>query len=171
MALQEATKSLDEMNRNAVILSDELERAKSLISCLENEKEVLYKSLTEQRNAYKVAQENMEDAHSLIMKLGKERENLENRKKKLEEELASAKGEILRLRSRISSLKSQVEDNNNIEQVQRKDESESKVTVDAKKNFRRRKANPQPSSRNIRRKWESFLLFCSNYRNFELSPT
>ncbi|KAK7261840.1 hypothetical protein RIF29_28163 [Crotalaria pallida] len=136
--LEEATKSLDEMNRNAFILSGELEKANSVISSLENEKVVLYKSLTEQRNASKVAQENMEDAQNFIMRLGKERENLMNRGKKLEEELASAKGEILRLRSQINSSKVAV----NNKQVQN-DEGESKVTINARKSSRRRKANSQ----------------------------
>ena len=120
-----------------MILSGELGKANSLISSLENEKELLFKSITEQRNASKVAQENIEDAHNLIMRLGKERENLENGRKKLEEELASAKVEILRLRSRINSSKTQVVVNN--EQVQKNDEGETKVTVNARKNFRRRK--------------------------------
>ncbi|XP_020214754.1 MAR-binding filament-like protein 1-1 isoform X2 [Cajanus cajan] len=122
MDLEEATKSLDEMNGNALILADELGRANSLISSLEKEKEVLSKSLIDQRNANKKAQDNIEDAHNLIMKLGKERENLENKGKRLEEELASAKGEILRLKSRISSSKVVV----NNEQVQ-KDEGLNKV--------------------------------------------
>ena len=115
--------------------------------------------LFDQRNACKEAQDNIEDAHNLIMKLGKERENLEKKGKKFEEELASAKGEILRLKSRINSSKvavnngpvqkdggekkvnpSKVAVNN--EQAQ-KDEGENKVTVSARKTVRRRKANPQ----------------------------
>ena len=145
------------MNRNAVILSGELQRANFLVSSLEKEKEVLTKSLTDQRNACKEAQDNIEDAHNLIMKLGKERENLGKKGKKFEEELASAKGEILRLKSRINS--SEVAVNNdqvqkdggenkvNSSEVavneQQKDEGENKVTVSARKTVRRRKANPQ----------------------------
>ncbi|PQQ07875.1 MAR-binding filament-like protein 1-1 [Prunus yedoensis var. nudiflora] len=90
--LDEATKSLDEMNRNALLLSKDLERANSVISNLEDEKEVLYKSLTEQKNASKEARENMEDVHNLAMRLGEERDSLEKKARKLEEELASAKG-------------------------------------------------------------------------------
>ncbi|KAL5171066.1 MAR-binding filament-like protein 1-1 [Glycine soja] len=119
--LEEATKSLDEMNRNAVILSGELQRANSLVSSLEKEKDVLIKFLNDQRNACKEAQDNIEDAHNLIMKLGKERENLEKKGKKFEEELASAKGEILCLKSRINSSKVAV----NNDQVQ-KDGGENK---------------------------------------------
>ncbi|XP_050893701.1 MAR-binding filament-like protein 1 isoform X1 [Lathyrus oleraceus] len=141
MDLEEATKSLDEMNRNSVILSNELEGSKSLISSLENEKEVLAKYLTEQRNASKEAQENIEDAHNLITRLGKERESLESRGKKLEDELASAKGEILRLRSQISTSKSKAVINN--EQRVQKDEGETQeATVSVRKNVRRRKTNP-----------------------------
>lgn len=138
MDLEEATKSLEEMNRNAMILSGELKRANSVVSSLENEKVVLYKSLAEQRNVTKEAQEQIEDVHDLIMKLGTERENLENRGKKLEEELACAKGEILRLRSRINSSK--VAANNDLVQ---NNEGETRVTANARKNRRRRKAKPQ----------------------------
>ncbi|KAL6285764.1 hypothetical protein ACE6H2_010154 [Prunus campanulata] len=130
--LDEATKSLDEMNRNALLLSKDLERANSVISNLEDEKEVLYKSLTEQKNASKEARENMEDVHNLAMRLGEERDSLEKKARKLEEELASAKGEILRLRSQINSSKGLV---NNQQPPKR--ETEAPVTVSA------RKRNPQ----------------------------
>ncbi|XP_058729741.1 MAR-binding filament-like protein 1-1 isoform X1 [Vicia villosa] len=139
--LDEATKSLDEMNQNSVILSKELEGSKSRISSLENEKEVLTQYLTEQRNASKEAQENIEDAHNLITRLGKERETLESRGKKLEDELASAKGEILRLRSQINTSKSKSVVNN--EQRGQKDEGETQeAAVSVRKNVRRRKTNP-----------------------------
>ncbi|KAK6284569.1 hypothetical protein POUND7_003521 [Theobroma cacao] len=136
--LEEATKSLDEMNRNILKFSVDLERANAKISSLEDEKMVLYKTLTEQKNASKEARENMEDAHNLVMTLGKERESLEKRAKKLEEELASAKGEILRLRSQINSSKVGVND-----QPQQKGETEAKVTVGARKSTRRRKSSSQ----------------------------
>ncbi|KAM1430615.1 hypothetical protein ACFX2I_046656 [Malus domestica] len=103
--LEEATKALDEMNRNAMVFSQVIERANSLISRLEDEKDVVYISLTEHKIASKEAQENMEDVHNLVMRLGEERKGLEKRSKKLEEELVSAKGEILRLRSQINSSK------------------------------------------------------------------
>ncbi|KAK7816637.1 mar-binding filament-like protein 1-1 [Quercus suber] len=136
--LEEATKSLDEMNRNVFVLSRDLEKANSQISDLEDEKEVLYKSLTEQKNVSREAQDNMEDAHNLVMRLGKERESLEKRAKKLEGELASAKGEILRARSHINSSKAHV---NN--QQPQQEEAEGNVAVTAKKNVRRRKASSQ----------------------------
>ncbi|XP_022714933.1 MAR-binding filament-like protein 1-1 isoform X1 [Durio zibethinus] len=134
--LEEATKSLDEMNRNILKLSGDLERANATISSLEDEKMVLYKTLTEHKNASKKARENMEDAHNLVMALGKERESLEKRAKKLEEELASAKGEILRLRSQINSSKVPVND-----QHQQKGETETNVSVSARKTSRRRKGS------------------------------
>ncbi|PIA65138.1 hypothetical protein AQUCO_00100557v1 [Aquilegia coerulea] len=108
--LEDATKSLDEVNKNVLMLSRELDTANSRVESLEVEKDVLYKSLTEQKNLSKEAKENIEEAHDIIMKLGKERENLDNRVKKLEEELASAKGEIIRLRSQKSSSKIRVND-------------------------------------------------------------
>ncbi|XVF86588.1 hypothetical protein PTKIN_Ptkin18bG0054100 [Pterospermum kingtungense] len=132
--LEEATKSLDEMNQNILKLSRDLERANANISSLEDEKIVLYKTLTEQKNGYREARENMEDAHNLVMALGKERESLEKRAKRLGEELASAKGEILRMRSQINSSKVPVND-----QHQQKGETETKVTVDTRKSSRRKK--------------------------------
>ncbi|MBA0739828.1 hypothetical protein Gogos_013059 [Gossypium gossypioides] len=135
--LEEATNSLDEVNQKILKLSKDLEIANAKISSLKDEKMVLYKTLTEQKNASKEARENMEDAHSIVMTLNKERESLEKRVKKLEEELASAKGEILRLRSRINSSKAPVND-----QPQQKDETETKVTVSARKS-RRKKGSSQ----------------------------
>ncbi|KAF2301330.1 hypothetical protein GH714_022815 [Hevea brasiliensis] len=135
--LEDATKSLDEMNRNALILSGELEKANSRISNLEDEKEVLYKSLTKQKNASKEAQENMEDAHSIVLMLGKEREILEKKAKKFEEELAFAKGEILKLRSQINSSKTPGK-----EQKSQKSEAEDKISVTAKRTGRRREPTP-----------------------------
>ncbi|XP_073110976.1 MAR-binding filament-like protein 1-1 isoform X1 [Elaeis guineensis] len=106
--LDEATRSLDEMNKSALLLSRELENTNSRNASLEAEKEMLVKSLTEQKNLTREAQENIEDAQSLITRLGSERQILEKRSKKLEEELGSAKGEILRLRRQISMSKEAV---------------------------------------------------------------
>ncbi|GFZ07996.1 MAR binding filament-like protein 1 [Actinidia rufa] len=92
MDLEEARKSLDEMNRNAVVLSRDLEMAKSEICILENEKNMIYKSLAEQKQVSQESRESLEDAHNLVRRLGKERESLKKREKKLEEDLASAKG-------------------------------------------------------------------------------
>ncbi|XP_072964516.1 MAR-binding filament-like protein 1-1 isoform X1 [Typha angustifolia] len=103
--LDEATRSLDEMNKSALVLSKELENTNSMVANLEAEKEMLFKALTEQKNKTKESQENIEDAQSLITRLGGERDSFEKRSKKLEEELASAKGEILRLRRQISMNK------------------------------------------------------------------
>ncbi|KAI8019070.1 MAR-binding filament-like protein 1-1 [Camellia lanceoleosa] len=139
MDLEEAIKSLDEMNQNALLLSRELEMTKSQISSLEDEKDVLYKSLAEQKQVSQEARENMEDAHDLVMRLGKERESLEKRAKKLEEELALAKGEILRLRSKINSSRSLVND-----QHQKSVEAGGNAAVSVKKTTtRRRKGGPQ----------------------------
>ncbi|XP_024022482.1 MAR-binding filament-like protein 1-1 isoform X3 [Morus notabilis] len=136
--LEEATRSLDEMNRNALTLSRDLEQANFRISELEDEKQVLYQSLTEQKNLSREARENMEDAHDLVMRLGKERETLDKRAKKLEEELSSAKGEILRLRSQINSSKAAI----NNEKPQ-KAEAEGNVTASVKRVSRRRRTSSQ----------------------------
>ncbi|KAM0933433.1 putative transcription factor bZIP family [Dioscorea sansibarensis] len=103
--LDEATKSLDEMNKSALLLSKELESSNSRASSLETEKEMLFQSLIEQKDITKEAQENLEDAQNLITRLGSDGENLEKRSKMLEDDLAAAKGEILRLRRQISSNK------------------------------------------------------------------
>ncbi|RAL44069.1 hypothetical protein DM860_014990 [Cuscuta australis] len=132
--LEEATKSLVEMNQNATVLSKDLELSMSTISLLEDEKQMLRKSLVEQKQVSQEAQENMEDAHNLVMRLGKERENLERRGKKLEEELASAKGEILRLRSQMNSSIRPVND----ELVK----ADDKATVSARRYTRKRKSVP-----------------------------
>ncbi|KAI3463348.1 hypothetical protein Pfo_020011 [Paulownia fortunei] len=136
--LEESTKSLDEMNRNTLMLSRDLELANSQISSLEDEKDALYRSFDEQKQVSQEARENLEDAHNLVMRLRKERENLENRGKKLEEELASAKGEILRLRSQMNPSKTPVND-----QHQQKVEVGSKSAVPTRRVTRRRKVNPQ----------------------------
>lgn len=99
--LDEATRSLDEMNRSALLLSRALENTNSRNSSLETEKEILYKSLIEQKNVAKEAHENIDDAKNVIARLGSEREKLEKRSRRFEEELAAAKGEILRLRRKI----------------------------------------------------------------------
>ncbi|XP_009615181.1 MAR-binding filament-like protein 1-1 [Nicotiana tabacum] len=130
--LERATESLDEMNRNAFALAKELELANSRISSLKDEREVLQKSVSEQKQISQEARENLEDAHSLVMKLGKERESLEKRAKKLEDEMASAKGEILRLRTQVNSVKAPV---NKEEKV----EAGEKATVTVKRTTRRRK--------------------------------
>ncbi|KAL1565117.1 MAR-binding filament-like protein, variant 2 [Salvia divinorum] len=103
--LEEATKFLNDVNRNALMLSRELELAHSQVSSLEVEKDKLYNFIAVQKQASQESRVNLEEAHSLVMKLGKERECLTKRGKKLEEELASAKGEILRLMSRMNSSK------------------------------------------------------------------
>ncbi|KAL0415260.1 UNVERIFIED_CONTAM: MAR-binding filament-like protein 1-1 [Sesamum latifolium] len=73
-------------------ISKDKEARKSLeILSLEDEKAELYRSLVQQKEAYQVAQENLEDAHNLIARLGNERESLQKRGEKLEEDLASAK--------------------------------------------------------------------------------
>ncbi|EHA8589029.1 MAR-binding filament-like protein 1 [Cocos nucifera] len=108
--LDEATRSLDEMNKSALLLSRELENTNSRNASLEAEKEMLVKSLTEQKNLTKEARENIEDAQSLITRLGSERQILEKRSKTFGEELASAKGEILRLRRQISMSKEAVDE-------------------------------------------------------------
>ncbi|KAG0463976.1 hypothetical protein HPP92_020045 [Vanilla planifolia] len=101
--LDNATRSLDEMNESNMLLSKELDYITSSSASLEAEKEMLYKSLAEQKYIAKEAQENIEDAHNLITRLGSEKENLERRFNRLVEELAAAKGEILRLRRLISA--------------------------------------------------------------------
>jgi chromosome segregation ATPase len=105
--LDEATRSLDEMNTSALSLSKALETTHSKNATLEAEKEMLSKALDEQQKITTMAQENSEDAQNLITRLQTEKETFEMRSRHLEEELALAKGEMLRLRRQISASKSQ----------------------------------------------------------------
>lgn len=161
MGLEETTRSLDEMNRNALILSKELEDANAQISTLEAEKELIYKTLDEQKQASQEARENMEDAQNLLMRLGEERLSLKKRGMKLEEELAAAKGEILRLRSEMNSPRGIVNNNNDhsLKEIEpekktkrvndsiKKVESEgNSAAVLVKKSSRRKKDGSKPDS-------------------------
>ncbi|XP_011072204.1 MAR-binding filament-like protein 1-1 [Sesamum indicum] len=129
--VEEATKSLDEMNKHALVISEELELANNQILSLEDGKAELYRSLIQQKRAHQVVLENLEDAHNLIVRLGNKRESLQKRGEKLEEVLASAKGEILRLRSQIND-----ENQKPVDVGDKADHPTRKVT-------RRRKANRQ----------------------------
>ncbi|XP_039836804.1 MAR-binding filament-like protein 1 isoform X2 [Panicum virgatum] len=101
--LDEATRSLNEVNQSTLSLSKQLETTNSKVSAIKEEKEMLSKALEEQKKSTVQAQENMEDAQNTIKRLGTERQSFEMRSKKLEDELATAKGEILRLRRQIST--------------------------------------------------------------------
>ncbi|XP_042049485.1 MAR-binding filament-like protein 1-1 [Salvia splendens] len=103
--LEEATKSLNDITRHASMLSRELELAHSQVLSLEHENDDLCNIITEQKQAFLESRVHLEDAYNLVMKLGKERESLIKRGKKLEEELAYAKGEIIRLMRQINSSK------------------------------------------------------------------
>ncbi|TVU17171.1 hypothetical protein EJB05_33188, partial [Eragrostis curvula] len=105
--LDEATRSLNEVNESTLSLSEQLENTNSRISAIKEEKEMLSKALEEQKKSTVEAQENMMDAQNIIERLGSEREDFEMRSKKLEDELAAAKGEILRLRRQMSASGSQ----------------------------------------------------------------
>lgn len=133
--LEEATNYLDEMNENATMLSRELKLAHSQISSLEDEKDKLYTCYKVQNQGYQEARVNLDDAHNLIMRLGKEREGLIKRVKKREGELAAAKGEILRLMSRMKSPATAVE---------MMVDEEGKAADSSTRNVKRgRKAKPQ----------------------------
>ncbi|KAI3848436.1 hypothetical protein MKW92_023096 [Papaver armeniacum] len=131
--LEKATKALEEVNKNVIILSKELDVANSTVSNLEADKETLYKALMEQKNISSEARENVEDAHNLIMRLGQERESLEKRVKKLDDELGSAKGELLLLRDQINTSKTISENGKESKKT------EGNATVAVKKITRRRK--------------------------------
>lgn len=98
---EEATKSMEEMRNCIMSLSEELEIAKSKINNLEEERDSLYESLEKQNQLTKEVQEGAEHANKLLMRFEKEKDVYLKRAKKLEEEISSAKGEILRLRKQI----------------------------------------------------------------------
>uniref|UniRef100_A0A1D1YV40 MAR-binding filament-like protein 1-1 n=1 Tax=Anthurium amnicola TaxID=1678845 RepID=A0A1D1YV40_9ARAE len=132
--LDEATKSLDEMNKKALSLSNELKNANSQTATLEAEKEMLYLSLMEQKNLTKDAKESIEDAQNVIKMLGAQRENLEKKVKKFEEELASAKGEILRFRRQIALRKESTHEHH-----KKVNDTQADASDVSKKNGRRRR--------------------------------
>ncbi|VAH15167.1 unnamed protein product [Triticum turgidum subsp. durum] len=105
--LDEATVSLNEVNESTLFLSNKLDNTVSRISAIKEEKEALSAALSEQKKSTAEAQKNMVDAQHLIKRLGMERENSEIRSTKLEEELATAKGEMLYLRRQITASGSQ----------------------------------------------------------------
>lgn len=99
---EEATKSMEDMSNCLVSLSEELEIARSKINSLEVENASLYESMQEEKHLSKELQESTGHANKILMKLGKEKETYVKKARKLEEELSSAKGEILRLRKQIT---------------------------------------------------------------------
>lgn len=113
-------------------MTKELESVNTHVSSLEDKKEVLQRTLEEANKASKEAKESMEGAYSFLMSLRKEKEVLEKKVKKLEEDLGSAKGEILRMRSQPNSVKA-------VNSTEDEEKSDDKVT--AKKVVRRRKSS------------------------------
>uniref|UniRef100_J3M4H8 Uncharacterized protein n=1 Tax=Oryza brachyantha TaxID=4533 RepID=J3M4H8_ORYBR len=101
--LDEVTSSKKEVDDSTQFLSERLDSANSRIATIEEEKEMLSEALEHQKESTMEARKDMVDAQNLIKMLGAERENFEMRSKKLEEELATAKGEILRLRRQVSA--------------------------------------------------------------------
>uniref|UniRef100_A0ACD5U7Q5 Uncharacterized protein n=1 Tax=Avena sativa TaxID=4498 RepID=A0ACD5U7Q5_AVESA len=101
--LDEATISLNEVNESTLFLSNKLDSTNSRIFSIKEEKEVLSAALGEQKKSTVEAQKNMTEAQHLIKRLGSEREKFEFRSNKLEEELATAKGELLCLRRQFTA--------------------------------------------------------------------
>lgn len=141
--LEEATKSLDEVNKKLLSLSKELEDGDSLNAALRAEKEMLYESLLGQKNAAREAQENIEDAQNVITRLGAERERLEKKVKKFEEELAASKGEILRLRRQVSLEKPPVS-SSELDNEAHEAEPAGAASIPKRSTSRRRKAGSAP---------------------------
>ncbi|MQM19002.1 hypothetical protein Taro_052002 [Colocasia esculenta] len=138
--LDETTKSLDKMNKEALSLSKELQNANVQNATLESEKETLYLSLMEQKNLTKEAEENLEDAQHVIQMLGADRGNLEKAAKKFENELSSAKGEILRLRRQIKLSKESTNEHH-----ERVNNIEADASVTSTKNGLRRRESGSAS--------------------------
>lgn len=129
--LEATIRSLGEKTQNESTLLRNLESANSTISSLEDEKNSLHKSLDEQKQMNQEARKNLEYATNVVMELGKELESLEKGRKKLQQELAFAKGEILQLRSQINTSKT-TENNQNQQNLEAGGKSNKKV-------YRRRK--------------------------------
>ncbi|XP_073286364.1 MAR-binding filament-like protein 1-1 [Primulina huaijiensis] len=129
--LEVTTKSLGEKTQNESTLLRNLESAYSKISSLEDEKNALHNSLDVQKQTNREARKNLEYATNVVMELGKELESLENKGKKLQQELAYAKGEMLQLKSQINASKT-AENNQNQQKLEAGGKSNKKV-------YRRRK--------------------------------
>ncbi|KAL2932468.1 MAR-binding filament-like protein 1-1 [Bienertia sinuspersici] len=155
-SLNEAIKSLDEMKQQALTLSKDLEVSNSRISSLEEEREFLVNSLEKEKKLARDAQENLEDAQSVMARLGTERESFQKRAKKLEDDLASAKGEFLHLRAQANKqerepvVNSESEEetdtqngvNNGNTQLEQEGEAAVKTTAaPAKKTTRKKRAS------------------------------
>ncbi|KAL2932460.1 MAR-binding filament-like protein 1-1 [Bienertia sinuspersici] len=155
-SLNEAIKSLDEMRQQALTLSKDLEVSNSRISSLEEEREFLVNSLEKEKKLARDAQENLEDAQSVMARLGTERESFQKRAKKLEDDLASAKGEFLHLRAQANKqerepvVNSESEEetdtqngvNNGNTQLEQEGEAAVKTTAaPAKKTTRKKRAS------------------------------
>eukprot|EP01018_Ginkgo_biloba_P039299 Gb_07855 [translate_table: standard] len=123
---EEATKSVDDLRSCLMSLSEELEAAKSQINFLDTEKASLYESLKEQKRLSQEVQESAENAKSVLARTGKEKEAYLKRAKKLEVELSSAKGEILRLRKQITVMNTALEES----QLQKENEIQRKQSYD-----------------------------------------
>ena len=137
--LEDATRSLAEVNERVIALTNELEDGKSVNNALQAEKEMLYDSLMEQTKTAREARENIEDAQNVISHLGVERESLEKKVKKFEEELAASKGEILRLR-RHASLERETATKQTTNPTETEPDGESIVTKRSAMAKRRRAA-------------------------------
>lgn len=124
---EEATKSMEDMRNCLVSLSEELEISRSKINSLEVENASLYESMQEEKHLSKELQESAGHANKILMKLGKEKEIYVKKARKLEEELSSAKGEILRLRKQITIKNTALEE----AQQQKDKEIKSKQSHDS----------------------------------------
>lgn len=124
---EEVTKSMEDMRICLVSLSEELEIAKSKSSSLETENASLYESLKQEKHLSKEIQESAGHANKILMKLGKEKETYVKKARKLEEELSSAKGEILRLRKQLTVKNTALEE----AQQQKDKEIKSKQSHDS----------------------------------------
>ncbi|XP_073296875.1 MAR-binding filament-like protein 1-1 isoform X2 [Primulina huaijiensis] len=129
--LAATSRSFGEKTQNESTLLRNLESANSTISSFEDEKNALHKSLDEQKQMNQEARKNLEYATNVVMELGKELESLEKRGKKLQHELAFAKGEILQLRSQVNASKTK-ENNQNQQNLEARGKPNKKV-------YRRRK--------------------------------
>lgn len=150
--LQVASKNIDDLTMDVRMLSDKLEKSGTQISDLEQKNDAFLNDLEKERKAAQQAQKSLEDAHSLVMKLGNQKEKLEKRAEKLEDDLASAKGEILRLTNEVNSSKTAVNgEPKKASEPEQGSESDTEpspavtttASVTVRKSTRRRRANSQ----------------------------
>lgn len=102
--VERAKIEVDNMNKDVKELSKQLESANAKVASLETEKASLTSLLNEERRVSSNLREKVNQVDVALGKLSKEKETTTKRAKKLEGELASTKGEMLRMKKQAITV-------------------------------------------------------------------